>query len=82
MSVLGDNELETDDLYLASYLMVSQCVLLRRRKSGPTKIYFVFSNPAGNIRDLREAYFSGKAVVKAHDYAGKIQAMKELLFSG
>jgi hypothetical protein len=82
MSVLDDSEMESDDIYLSAFFLLSGCVLVRKRRSGPTKIYFVFSNPAGSIKELRQAFFSGKAIVKAHDYSQKIIAMKELLHDG
>lgn len=72
-----DNEIETHDIYLAAYLLVAGCTLTNTKKQGARKI-FVFRNPAGSINDLRQAYFSGAASVKAHEYAQKIIAMKNL----
>lgn len=74
-----DNEFETHDIYLAAYLKVSGCNLMRRRKQA-NRVYFVFENPAGSIKDLREAYFSGQSKVQAHQYAQAIVAMKQLCF--
>ncbi|MGH9920830.1 MAG: hypothetical protein ACRD6W_18420 [Nitrososphaerales archaeon] len=74
-----DNELETHDIYLAAYLKLAACPLKNRRKQGP-RVFFIFTNPGGSIRELREAFYSGKAVVKAHDYAQAIVAMKQLCF--
>jgi hypothetical protein len=75
------DELETHDIYLAAYLILAGCVLKRDRKVGPRK-YFIFTNPAGSIQDLRQAYYAGTAVVKAHDFTQKIIAMKNLCFDG
>lgn len=75
---LAPDELETDDIYIAGYLSVAGCELRRRRKEGP-KVYFIFHNPVGDIRKLREAYFMG-AKVNAVDFANAIRKMKELLY--
>ncbi len=75
----NSEEHETHDIYFAAYLMLAGCVLKRERKVGPRK-YFIFTNPAGSINDLRTAYYSGTAIVKAHDYSLKIVAMKQLCF--
>jgi hypothetical protein len=72
-------EHETDDIYLAAYFQITGCTLERRRKIG-SKVIFVFTNVAGPIKDLREAFYSGKAVVKANQYAQSIQSMKQLCF--
>jgi hypothetical protein len=74
-----NDDYETDDIYLAAYLMLAGCQLLRRRKQG-VKVYFIFVNPGGTMNEMREAYFSGKASVKPHDYAQKIIAVKNLCF--
>jgi hypothetical protein len=75
----GDSELETHDIYLAAYLRLAACNLKRRRRQGP-RVYFVFTNPAGPIGELREGFYSGKATVKAHEYSQAIIAMKQLCF--
>jgi hypothetical protein len=72
-------EYETDDIYLAAYLNLAGCELVRRRKTG-NKVMFVFTNPAGPIKDLREAYYSNKATVKANPYAQQIVNFKQLCF--
>jgi len=72
-----NDELETHDIYLAAYLNLAGCQLKRRRRQGP-RVHFIFVNPAGEIKDLQEAFYSGKAVVKAHAYSKEIIAMKEL----
>jgi len=74
-----DNEFETHDIYLAAYLQVAGCTLIRRRKQA-NRVYFVFANPAGSIKDLREAFFSGQAKVSAHQYSTAIVSMKQLCF--
>jgi hypothetical protein len=73
-------ELETHDIYLAAYLLLAGCVLSRERKVGARK-YFIFTNPAGSLVELRQAYYSGAAVVKVHDYAQKVIAVKNLVFT-
>jgi hypothetical protein len=76
-----DQEFETHDIYLAAYLKVCSCKMVRRRKQA-NRVYFVFTNPAGSIRDLREAFFSGDAKVSAQQYASAIISMKQLCFEG
>ena len=75
----ADSELETHDIYLAAYLRLAACNLKKRRRQGP-RVYFIFTNPAGSINELREAFYSGKALVKAHEYSQSIIAMKQLCF--
>jgi len=77
----SDSELETHDIYLAAYLLVAGCALVNTKRQGVRKI-FVFSNPAGSLSELRQAYFSGSATVKAHEYAQKVIAMKNLVHEG
>jgi hypothetical protein len=74
-----DKEFETHDIYLAAFLKISGCTLLRRRKQA-NRVYFVFTNPAGSILDLREAFYSGTAKVVAHQYSITIVGMKQLCF--
>ena len=74
-----DKDFETHDIYLAAYLKVSGCMLARRRKQA-NRVYFVFTNPAGSIKDLREAFFSGQGKVSAHQYAMEIVSVKQLCF--
>ncbi len=74
-----ESTLETHDIYLAAYLMLSGCILVRKRAQGMRQ-FFIFSNPGGPIKELRDAYFSGTALVKPHDYAQKLIACKQLLF--
>lgn len=74
-----DEEYETHDIYLAAYLKLAGCEQRRRRKQGH-RYFFVFSNPGGSIKDLREAYFSGSGVVSASKYADEIRRFKELCF--
>ena len=73
------NEYETDDIYLAAYFKICGCTMERRRKVG-NKVLFVFTNPAGSIKDLREAFYSGKAKVDPHAFQQQIVAMKKLCF--
>lgn len=74
-----DKEFETHDIYLAAFFKVCSCKLLRRRKQA-NRVYFVYTNPAGSIRDLREAFFSGEAKVSAQQYAAAIVSIKQLCF--
>jgi len=74
-----ETEFETHDIYLAAYLKVSGCAMIRRRKQA-NRVYFIFTNTAGSIKDLREAYFSGQAKVAAHQYSTAIVSMKQLCF--
>ncbi len=76
---MDTEEFETHDIYLAAYLKVCSCQLLRRRKQA-NRVYFVFTNSAGSIKDLREAFFSGQAKVPAHQYAMEIVSVKQLCF--
>lgn len=70
-------EFETHDIYLAAYLQLAGCSLKNRRKQGP-RVYFVFTNVGGPINELREAYFSGKAIVHPHAFAQLVIAYKQL----
>lgn len=74
------DEYETHDIYLAAYLILAGCKMERERRVGQRK-YFVFTNPGGSISELRHAYYTGAAVVKAHDFAQKVIAMKNLCMS-
>ena len=72
-------EFETHDIYLAAYLTLAGCTMKRERRVGQRK-YFVFTNIATPISELRHGYYTGTATVKAHDFAQKIVAMKNLCF--
>ncbi len=72
-------EYETDDIYLAAYLNLAGCDLVRRRRIGQ-KVMFVFTNSAGPIKDLRSAYYSNQAVVKANLFAQQVVSFKQLCF--
>lgn len=74
------SEYETHDIYLAAYFKVAGCVLVRRYQEG-RRWYFVFSNIASDVRELREDYFSGRAQVVAKDFAKEVQDMKQLCFN-
>lgn len=80
MTTLNDDvKLEVHDIYLAAFLMVAGCVLDKKYRVGP-RVYFVFTNPAGSINELRDSYYSGSALVKAHDFAQRVVAVKQLCF--
>lgn len=70
-------EFETHDIYLAAFLDLSGCQLIRQRKQGQRK-FFVFSNTGGPIKDLRDAYFATKVSMRPHEFAQKIIAYKQL----
>ncbi len=69
---------ETNDIYLAAYLVHSGCSMTTKRNGHRT--IFVFTNPGGSIMDLRQAYVTGTARVPPHEYAMRVMAMKSLCF--
>ncbi len=71
-------EMETDNIYIGAFFLLSGCTLLRKRREG-RKVIFIFMNNAGSMKDLKDAYYLGSHPVKPHDYAQKIMAMKEML---
>ena len=73
------DELETDDLYQAAYFNLAGCEYKRKRREGH-KVYFVFSNPGGGMKAMRESYFNGTAKVSAYDYSKECKRFKELCF--
>lgn len=74
-----EQEFETHDIYLAAYLKISGCEMVRRRRQGP-RVYFVFRNLGGSVMEMREAYYSGKGQVAANTFAQEIMNMKQLCF--
>lgn len=72
-----DSEFETHDIYLAAYLDVAGCEMTKRRRQG-ARVHFTFANVGGDIRTLREAFFSGKAMVSASKYADLVRKYKEM----
>jgi hypothetical protein len=70
-------EYETHDIYLAAYLKVCGCTYKMRRQG--TRVFFMFTNPAGSVRDLRDAYYQGSSKVAPHQFAQEIIAMKQLV---
>lgn len=73
-------ELETHDIYLAAFFKLSGCILDRRRRQG-TRVFFVFRNTAGPIRELRDSFYSGGSKVDPHSYSREIIAMKQMVMS-
>jgi len=73
------DECEFHDIYLAAYLKISGCQLLRTRRQGQ-RVYFIFINPGGSISDMREAYYSGRGMVVANAFATEIKNFKEMCF--
>jgi hypothetical protein len=76
---MDETEFECHDIYLAAYLSLSSCKLIRRRRQGQ-RVYFVFTNPGGSVTAMREAYYSGSGVVVANEFANAIKNAKEMLF--
>lgn len=76
---MADTEYETDDIYLAAYFNLSGCEMQRKRRMGQ-KVWFIFTNPAGSMKELRETYYSGKGSVKPHMYVQQILAFKAMCF--
>lgn len=79
MNITDDSEFETHDIYLAAYLSEAGCELKRRRKQG-TRVHFAFTNVTGSVKELREAFFSGKGMVSAAKYADAIRKFKEMCY--
>jgi hypothetical protein len=75
----NEEDFETNDIYLAAYLKISGCDYDRRRREG-ARVFFVFSNKAGSVLDMREAYFAGKGKVVASAYAQELRNFKELCY--
>jgi hypothetical protein len=74
-----DLEYETHDIYLAAYLKICGCAF-RQRQHGK-RVFFIFTNPAGSIKELRESYYQGTARVSPHQFSQEIIAFKQLCFS-
>lgn len=68
-----------NDIYLAAYLSLAGCKLVRRYREG-RRVQFEFSNPAGSIRALRDAFYSNEAMVPAFRYSQEIIGKKQQLF--
>ena len=73
------DELEIDDIYLASYFMTCGAVLEKRRKVG-NKVFFVFSSPSASLKEMRDNFYSGKAKVNPCQYSHYIMACKKMCF--
>ena len=77
---MGQEEFETSDIYLAAYFKVSGCILARRRQQG-MRVYFVFTNVGGPLKELRDGFYGGAAKVDPHAFSREIIAVKNLLAS-
>jgi hypothetical protein len=77
--IVDPDTFETHDIYLAAYFMTASCSLEGRRKQG-ARWYFIFKNPAGSMKELREAFYTDKGLVPASKYADAIKKVKELCF--
>jgi len=83
MPVTEDEEYETTDIYLAAYFAIAGCDFVRKREerihnSDRKRVYFVFTNKAGSIKELRDAYHSGQG--RFSEYAQKIKDYKQMCF--
>jgi hypothetical protein len=78
-TVLADNELETHDIYFASFLIICSCELVRQRRQGQ-RVYFIFKNIGGSMGDLKNSYYSNQAKVNAYQFSQQISATKKLLY--
>jgi len=74
----ANKEYETHDIYLAAYLKICGCTFKQRRQG--SRVFFIFTNSAGSIQELREAYYQGTARVSPHQFAQDIIAFKQLCF--
>jgi len=79
MTNLEQEKYETHDIYLAAYFKLSGCRMVERNRQG-RRVIFVFENPGGTMREMREAYYSGQGKVVAKQFADEIIAMKQLCF--
>jgi hypothetical protein len=73
---VNDKEFESSDIYLSAYLKVCGCTF-KQRRSG-SRVFFIFSNTAASIKELREAYYQGTARVSPHQFSQEIMAFKQL----
>jgi hypothetical protein len=73
-----DNSYETHDIYLAAYLKICGCTFKQRRHG--QRVFFIFTNTAGSVKELREAYYQGIAKVSPHQFSQEIMAFKQLCF--
>jgi hypothetical protein len=76
---MDSEEYETHDIYLAAYFFVCGCKFLRKYKQGP-RVYFIFTNPAGSMKQLRDAYLADHGLVPAKKYGDEIQRFKAMCF--
>lgn len=74
---VNEPEYETHDINLAAYLAYAGCKLLRKRKEG-TRVFFIFQNVGGDMKKLRDAYFSNQGGF--YQYAQQLKAFKEMCF--
>ncbi len=71
-----DGRYKTADLYFAAFLKVAGVPFLDTEREGD-RTQFVFEN-TGNIRDLKNGFFTRSAKVSAMSYADEIKALKAL----
>lgn len=67
----------TEDLYFAAFLVARDVEMLDTNRKG-TVVEFVFDN-VDNMRELRNAYFSGEGEVGARSYANALRSLKSLI---
>ena len=69
-----DGQFRTRDLYLSAFLKVAEVPMLPNEQEDGVTL-FVFEDPDGIVRQLKDEYFSDFARVKALSYT---RALKEL----
>lgn len=74
-----DKEYETHDIYLAAYLKICGCDLVRQRRQGQ-RVFFIFTNKGGSMSGVREDYFAGRGKVDPFAYGQQIVAFKQMCF--
>jgi len=70
------DDFRTSDLYFAAYLKATEVTFVEAARSG-SKVYFVFEHP-GDIRDRKNAYFSGRGEVSALALTNEVRNLKRL----
>ena len=70
---------KTSDLYYAAFLSVSGVNMLGTERDRQGKVSFLFENRDNCIHDLKEAYFTSRAEVKARRFVDEIRNLKHLI---
>ena len=69
---------ETSSIYEAAYLVLAGCLMTTKRVGHRT--LFCFTNPAGSLMELRQAFVNDTARVPPHAFSTKLMALKSLCF--